>query len=42
MGNKERTEIKSKIRKKNHKLTEWHRFCEWVESLPYAAELIIN
>ena len=29
------------FQRKNHKLTEWHRFCEWVESLPYAKELII-
>ena len=28
--------------RKNHKLTEWHAFCEWVESLPYAKELIID
>ena len=26
--------------RKNHKLTEWHEFCKWVESLPYAKELI--
>lgn len=26
--------------RKNHKLTEWHKFCEWIESLPYAKELI--
>lgn len=26
--------------RKNHKLTEWHEFCEWIESLPYAKELI--
>ena len=25
-----------------HKLTEWHAFCDWVKSLPYADELIIN
>ena len=25
-----------------HKLTEWHTFCDWVKSLPYADELIIN
>lgn len=25
--------------RKNHKLTEWHTFCTWVESLPYS-ELI--
>ena len=23
-----------------HKLTEWHIFCEWIESLPYGKELI--
>lgn len=28
--------------RKNHKLSEWHKFCEWVESLPYAKELIIG
>ena len=28
--------------RKNHKLTEWHSFCKWVESLPYAEELIIG
>lgn len=26
--------------RKNHKLTEWHKFCKWIESLPYAKELI--
>lgn len=26
--------------RKNHKLTEWHDFCDWIESLPYAKELI--
>ncbi len=26
--------------RKNHKLDEWHTFCEWVETLPYAKELI--
>ena len=25
--------------RKNHKLEEWHTFCEWIESLPYS-ELI--
>ena len=24
-----------------HKLQEWHTFCHWIESLPYAKELII-
>ncbi len=23
-----------------HKLAEWHGFCHWIESLPYASELI--
>lgn len=27
--------------RKNHKLEEWHTFCDWIESLPYAKELII-
>ena len=26
----------------NHKLDEWHKFCDWVEALPYAKELIIG
>lgn len=26
--------------RKNHKLDEWHAFCEWIEILPYAKELI--
>lgn len=25
-----------------HKLDEWHVFCDWVKSLPYAKELIIG
>lgn len=28
--------------RKNHRLPEWKRFCEWVETLPYAKELIVN
>lgn len=27
--------------RKDHKLAEWHTFCEWIETLPYA-ELIIG
>lgn len=27
--------------RKNHKLKEWHIFCDWIASLPYAHELII-
>lgn len=26
--------------RKNHKLTEWHQFCDWIKTLPYANELI--
>lgn len=26
--------------RRNHKLNEWHEYCAWIESLPYAAELI--
>lgn len=26
--------------RKNHKLTEWHKFCEMIKQLPYAEELI--
>jgi len=26
--------------RRNHKLQEWHVFCDWIESLPYAAILI--
>jgi hypothetical protein len=28
--------------RKNHKLVEWHRFCEWIESLPYFKELALE
>lgn len=27
--------------RKNHKLDEWHTFCDWIETLPYAKEIII-
>ena len=23
-----------------HKLTEWHEFCDWIQTLPYSKELI--
>lgn len=26
--------------RKSHKLTEWHYICNWIESLPYAYDLI--
>ena len=27
--------------RKSHKLEEWHSFCDWIKSLPYAKELIL-
>lgn len=27
--------------RRNHKLAEWHTFCDWIGTLPYAGELII-
>ena len=27
--------------RKNHKLTEWHQFCDFIKTLPYAEEFII-
>ena len=26
--------------RRNHKLAEWHTYCDWIASLPYAKELI--
>jgi thymidylate synthase ThyX len=26
----------------HHKLTEWHSYCDWVKTLPYAQEFIID
>lgn len=26
--------------RRNHKLPEWHTYCDWIASLPYAAEFI--
>ncbi|MEG1523851.1 MAG: hypothetical protein RR475_02365 [Clostridia bacterium] len=28
--------------RKDHKLYEWHTFCEWIEQLPYAKDIIIG
>ena len=28
------------FQRKNHKLVEWHRICDWIESLPYSKDLI--
>lgn len=27
--------------RRNHKLQEWHAFCRWIETLPYARDLIL-
>lgn len=29
------------FQRRNHRLPMWHNFCKWIESLPYAHELII-
>ena len=29
------------LQRKNHKLPEWRSFCKWIETLPYAQDLII-
>lgn len=29
------------FQRRNHRLPMWHDFCAWIESLPYAQELII-
>ena len=26
--------------RRNHKLVEWHEFCNWIKSLPYGQQLI--
>ena len=26
----------------NHKLTEWHTFCDWIKTLPFADKLLIS
>lgn len=28
--------------RKTHKLEEWHIFCDWIKTLPYAEDIIIN
>lgn len=30
------------MQRKTHRLPDWHIFCEWIETLPYAKELIFN
>lgn len=27
--------------RKDHKLAEWHTFCDWIQTLPYGKELIV-
>ena len=29
------------FQRKNHRLTEWHQFCDWIETLPYSKQLIV-
>lgn len=28
--------------RRHHKLTEWHDYCDWAESLPYFKEVVLN
>lgn len=30
------------LQRKNHRLKEWHEFCDWCEELPYFKELVLN
>lgn len=30
------------MQRKDHRLPEWRAFCDWIETLPYAKELLIN
>lgn len=30
------------MQRKDHRLPEWRAFCKWIESLPYAQELLIS
>ena len=30
------------IQRNDHRLPEWREFCKWIETLPYAKELLIN
>lgn len=30
------------MQRKDHRLPEWKEFCRWIETLPYANELLIN
>lgn len=29
------------VQRRNHRLPMWHKFCAWIESLPFAKELIL-
>ena len=29
------------FQRKNHKLSEWHDFCDWIKTLPYSEELLV-
>lgn len=30
------------MQRKDHRLPEWREFCKWIETLPYAEELLMN
>lgn len=29
-------------RRRNHKVVEWHTFCDWIEQLPYSEIITIG
>lgn len=29
------------FQRRNHKLAQWHEFCDWIKTLPYAEEFIV-
>lgn len=29
------------VQRRNHRLPHWHKFCEWIERLPFSKELIL-
>ena len=39
---KNKTLINIYYARKDHKLAEWHTFCDWIKTLPYGEELIIG
>ena len=32
--------IRQYFQRRNHKLTEWHTYCDWIKTLPYMKDFI--